>query len=169
MTKRQELHEWLHGIVERYERPLCRYAFAILRNADLAREVVQDTFLRLCKQRRERVEPLIPAWLFRVCRNRAMDVVRKEKRMSALTEEHEATLVSPEPMPSDTVSRREGAARALDLLDRLPAKQREVIRLKFQQGLSYREIATVTRFSESNVGYLIHMGMQSLRRDMAAL
>jgi len=51
------------------------------------------------------------------------------------------------------------------LISRLPEKQREVIRLKFQQSMSYREIAGVMNLSESNVGYLIHMGIKALREE----
>jgi RNA polymerase sigma-70 factor (ECF subfamily) len=48
-------------------------------------------------------------------------------------------------------------------MTRLPARQAEAIRLKFQQRLSYRDIAQVMNISESNVGYLIHIGIRSLR------
>ena len=160
---------WLHATVERYERPLCQYAYALLRNADTAREVVQDTFLKLCAQRRRRIEPRIPAWLFRVCRNRAMDVIRKEKRMSALTEQHEAVLTSPCRSPADATAVKEQSSVVLGLLAQLPANQQEVIRLKFQQELSYRRIAELTGFTESNVGYLIHVGIKTLRGQMATL
>ena len=62
MTKENEREHWLHEIVERYERPLCQYAYSILGNADLAGEVVQDTFLRLWKQDRSRVEDHVAPW-----------------------------------------------------------------------------------------------------------
>ena len=39
--------------------------------------------------------------------------------------------------------------------------------LKFQHQMSYREIAEVTSLSESNVGYLIHVGIQTLRQQSA--
>ena len=45
----------------------------------------------------------------------------------------------------------------------LPENQQEVVRLKFQNGMSYREIATVTELSVSNVGFLLHAAIQALR------
>jgi RNA polymerase sigma-70 factor (ECF subfamily) len=45
----------------------------------------------------------------------------------------------------------------------LPKNQQEVIRLKFQHGLSYKEISTVTNLSVTNVGFLIHTGLKVLR------
>ena len=49
------------------------------------------------------------------------------------------------------------------MLARLPENQQEVIRLKFQQGLSYKEISSVTGLSVTNVGFLIHTGLKRLR------
>ena len=51
----------------------------------------------------------------------------------------------------------------LALLDTLPPNQREVIRLKFQNGFSYQEISRISGHSVSNVGYLIHAGIKTLR------
>ena len=53
----------------------------------------------------------------------------------------------------------------LRLLDELPDNQQEVIRLKFQNGMSYKEIQDVTNLSISNIGYLIHVGIKTMRRQ----
>ena len=54
----------------------------------------------------------------------------------------------------------------MQLLDGLPANQQEVIRLKFQHGFSYREISQISGHSVTNVGFLIHSGMKTLRQRM---
>ena len=154
---------WVRGAVDKFERPLIRYAARLIGDADGARDIVQETFLRLCAQPRAEVEPRLAEWLFTVCRNRAFDVLRKESRMSRLSPETVNHCVSTEPAPSDLAERRELAARAVDLLELLPANQREVIRLKFQNGFSYQEISRISGQSVSNVGYLIHHGMKALR------
>jgi RNA polymerase sigma-70 factor (ECF subfamily) len=59
--------------------------------------------------------------------------------------------------------RRDSAGQVMEMLDRLPANQQETIRLKFQNGLSYREISAVTGLSVSHVGVLIHTGLKTLR------
>ena len=154
---------WVRDALERYEGPLTLYASRLIRDADAARDVVQETFLRLCSQERTAIEPRLAEWLFTVCRNRALDVLRKERRMNHLTEEQVQRCVSDAPGPAETIERRELAGKALDLLDRLPTNQREVIRLKFQNGFSYQEISRISGHSVSNVGYLIHTGMKTLR------
>ena len=70
--------------------------------------------------------------------------------------------------PAKIVERQEGAGRAVQLLGLLPENQQEVIRLRFQNGLSYKEIAGVTKLSVSNVGYLIHTAIRTIRARIAS-
>lgn len=62
----------------------------------------------------------------------------------------------------------EDRAAMLRLIDALPERQQEVIRLKFQAGMSYREISGVTNLTVSNVGFLIHTGLKTIRERLAA-
>jgi RNA polymerase sigma-70 factor (ECF subfamily) len=54
------------------------------------------------------------------------------------------------------------------LIDRLPPNQQEVVRLKFQNGFSYKEISRITELSVGNVGFLIHTAVARLRTEFAA-
>ncbi len=154
---------WVRLAVDHYEGPLTLYAARLLGDADAARDVVQETFLKLCTQTRETIDSHLAEWLFTVCRNRALDVLRKERRMTHLSEEQVQRCLSPTPDPADQAERRDLSARVLDLLESLPPNQREVIRLKFQNGFSYREISRISGHSVTNVGFLIHAGMKTLR------
>lgn len=154
---------WAREAVSRFEGPLLLYARRLLGNEESARDVVQDTFLRLWGQARAEVDGHLAEWLFTVCRNRALDVLRKEHRMSRLSHEQVNQSPSPTPGPLDLAERRDLGARALELLETLPPNQREVIRLKFQNGFSYQEISRISGHSVSNVGYLIHVGIKTLR------
>ena len=160
---------WVRAAVDRFEKPLTLYAARLLGDAEAARDVVQETFLRLCGQDRAAVEPHLAEWLFTVCRNRALDVLRKESRMTHLSEEQVHRCLSPDPGPSDIVERRDLAGRVLNLLETLPPHQKDVIRLKFQNGFSYQEISRISGHSVSNVGYLIHAGMKTLRSRLFEL
>jgi len=55
----------------------------------------------------------------------------------------------------------------LKLIGELPRNQQEVIRLKFQNGFSYKEISRITALSVTNVGFLIHTAVTQLRREFA--
>ena len=69
----------------------------------------------------------------------------------------------PGPEISAALELQERLAGVLKILDTLPANQQEVLRLKFQGDLSYQEISRVTRLSVSNVGFLIHAGLKTIR------
>lgn len=157
---------WFESVVERYEGPLLRYAFRILGDLDRARDVVQDIFIRLWKVEPEEVKDRLAAWLFMVCRNRALDVQRKEDRMKPIDAGIFDHTENTHYTPDQAAEANEAACSIFKLLSTLPAQQQEVIRLKFQNGLSYQEISQVTRLTVSNVGYLIHTAIKSLREKM---
>jgi RNA polymerase sigma-70 factor (ECF subfamily) len=147
--------------VGRYQRPLVSYAVSLIGDVERARDVVQETFLRLCKQDSLQDERLAP-WLFRVCRNLSVDVMRKERRMTSIDG------AEGESRTAEVVELRKDTNTVLTLLDRLPKNQQEVLRLKFLHELSYKEISEITELSVGNVGYLIHVGLKSIRERLAA-
>lgn len=87
--------------------------------------------------------------------------------MTRLSDEHTSVCASADPSPVDVLETRESAAQVLKELEGLPSNQREVIRLKFQNGFSYREISRISGHSVSNVGFLIHTGLKTIRRRLA--
>ena len=70
------------ALLHRLQGPLIRYALQITGDLERARDVVQDTFLQLCSENRASLNGHLEPWLFTVCRNRALDVRRKEGRMN---------------------------------------------------------------------------------------
>lgn len=156
---------WMQSILDQFEGPLLRYAHRITGDLELARDVVQDTLLRVLHEDRAALEGHLARWLFHVCRNRALDVQRKEQRMSVATDLDLRSLPH-ETGPADELVLRETSSRLLNLLEGLTALQQEVIRLKFQSDMSYREIAEVTGQSVSHVGVLLHTGLKRLRSLM---
>lgn len=153
----------LSAVIDRYERPLLLYAARIVGDIERARDVVQECFLRLIRERPAREEALLRAWLYTVCRNLALDELRKERTVrnveaSGALERREA-----DPSPREILEERETTSALLEILSTLPQSQQEVIRLRFQAGLSYREISEITKHSISNVGYLLHVAIKALR------
>ena len=152
--------------VEQFERPLLAYALRIVGDVDRARDVVQETFARLCKQPAGSadVNGHLPQWLYTVCRNAALDARRKEKRAMPMLESAVAeSVASAQPTPDESAETNDATSHVLRLLSRLSDDQQEAIRLKFQHGMSYRQISQITGHSESNVGFLIHSGIKTLR------
>jgi RNA polymerase sigma-70 factor (ECF subfamily) len=159
----QDRGDWIRLAVRQYERQLVAYAAHLAGDSERARDIVQEAFVRLCSQERAKVEAHLGEWLFRVCRNLSIDVRRKERRMNLLSQEQTDVLGSPDGEPGDSVERDDSFAAVVRAMGLLPKNQQEVIRLKFQHGLSYKEISTVTNLSVTNVGFLIHTGLKALR------
>lgn len=169
---------WVKRALERFESPLMRFAARITGDEDRARDAVQETFLRLCGEDPAKLDGRLAPWLYTTCRHRAIDARRKDARMIAMSEStgtmdagvaldsagSNETRVSAD--PAHEAEAREGASRVLRLLARLPDNQREVIRLRFQDGLRYKEIAEATGLSVTNVGFLIHTALATLREGM---
>ncbi len=166
---RAEASSFVQAAVERHQAPLLRYATRLLGgDADRARDVVQDTFVRLMAQPPAGVDGHVAEWLFTVCRNRSLDVLRKEGRMKRFEEGQVERLAAAEPLPGRALERAEQHAAVLRLIDRLPHNQQEVVRLKFQNGFSYQEISRITALSVTNVGFILHTAIKALRSQMAA-
>ncbi len=158
--------DWLADLVGRYEGRLIIYAQRFVVDLSSARDVVQETFLKLCRTRRGEVTGHEAAWLYTVCRRCALDVRRKEKRMTLMTNETADGFAGLADDPAGLMELRDDASEMMRRVERLPRTQKEAIVLKFTHGLSYKEIAEVMGQSISNVGFLIHVGLKSLRERM---
>jgi RNA polymerase sigma factor (sigma-70 family) len=158
--------KFIERALESYESMLIGYAFTILNDLDLARDVVQDTFIRLCQQDLGKVQDKLKSWLFTVCRNRALDVLRKGKRTHPLDETLSQNIPDPDLQPDEKLDQQELFSQLASYLDRLTSNQRDTIVLKFQQGLSYQEIQEITGLTATNIGFLIHGGLKRLREIM---
>ncbi len=87
--------------------------------------------------------------------------------MKALNNEQATQCPAREPDQAGRLEQAENVSQATKLLGQLPENQQEVIRLKMQDGLSYREIAEITGLSISNVGFLLHKGIRTIREQFA--
>ena len=163
--------DWVRAAIELHEGALLRYAQHFVRDLESARDVVQDTFLQLCRQTNDEIRPRVAQWLFTVCRNRAIDVCRKERRMKLAPEDQLVDQLAQnskasELQPSAAMEREEAATGLMSQISKLPDRQQEILRLKFNAGLSYKEIAEVTGLTSSNVGFILHTAIAKLRQRL---
>ena len=166
MVNHLERRDLIQAAIEEFEKPLVTYVAHILGDIERARDVVQETFLRLCRSKSPVLrEPLAP-WLYAVSRNLALDIRQKEARMKTSGSLTPCAALVDVSRPDMDLEMSESIAHVRELVDGLPARQREAIHLKFQHELKYREIAVVMRTSMSNVGSLIHEGLNRIRREL---
>lgn len=155
---------WVQSALGSHEQALLRFARTIV-GPDDARDVVQDTFLELCRARRAEVEGHLVPWLFTVCRNRALSLRRGNKRHESV-EDEVMGIASVEAGPHGELERKEAGETVTALIAQLPEKSREVVALKFAGGLSYKEISEVTGLSVSHVGVILHEALGRVRDRM---
>jgi len=149
--------------MEQYQAPLLRYATRVLNNADAAQDVVQDAFIRL-HSNMEKIAKRgvqLKGWLFRTTHNAAVDYIRKESRRRTLHQNQ------PEPgVSNENGSGHDREELVLRHLNVLRPKEREVLVLRLQEGMSYKEIAAVVKRSEGYVGTLIHSATKKLTQSL---
>lgn len=160
---------WVLAALDEYEVRLLRYALRLLGDHDLARDAVQHAFLKLCDQSSETIGDRPAAWLFRVCRNRALDHLRQRGRQlsfDAVARNEESSpadrLTGHELDPAQVAQSQELALELRRLIDDLPVAQREAIDL-WCEGLAYRQIAEIVERQEGYVRVLVHRGLCALR------
>jgi len=155
--------QWIQQVLDEHEGPLLRYAYRLCGDLETARDAVQDTFMKLCREDRDKVQNYLVKWLFTVCRNRLFEIHRKEKKMHALTDWELNDTCDHGTSPDRQVEINDDVYTLKDLMKTLPPREQEVIRLKFQNGLSYKEISEITQMSVSHVGVLLHSTIKKLR------
>jgi RNA polymerase sigma-70 factor (ECF subfamily) len=150
IAKQEEFEE----IVHRFEIPLLQYAQRITGDREQARDVVQETFVKFQRNGalRHKDEPA---------------TCRKERRMMYVDEEVIEARESEQPMPFDQLEQEEAAGFLLRIVGTLPVRQQEVIQLKFQNDLSYQQIAEIMQTTANNVGVLLHTALKTLRERYA--
>jgi len=186
MSEAKKRREWVLGALDEYELPLLRYAVRLLGGElDLARDAVQHAFLKLCDVGSAcRAEPdsaigssdakvppgrrdLLAAWLFRVCRNRALDHLRQSGRERPLARQADESsdaswLAGREPDPASVAETDELAGCLRELVAELPPAQREAIDL-WCEGFAYRQIAEIMGRKEGHIRVLVYRGLTRLR------
>lgn len=167
------------AIVSAHEAPLLRYAARLLKDEEHARDVVQETFIRLVyHQRTGKLAGVgnLGAWLYRVARNLCLDRLRMVKRrlevsLDELPEDgpdlHERIAADDRDRPDRIIAKREEMEQVRRQLMALDPRSREIVLLKVEQGRSYQEIAKIMGLTTSNVGFILHQTMKKLARAIA--
>jgi len=151
-----------------YSASLCEFVYTYVRSREIAREVVQDLFLRVWElQETVAPPPLTKTYLFTAARNRALRYVR-HRRVEARWEERAAREAERTARSADEELRcdelADAAARAVA---DLPERCRLVFTLSRQQHLSYAEIAQALDVSVSTVETQMWRALKILRAKLA--
>lgn len=139
------------------------YVATLLGDPGAAEDVTALAFERAYRRRRtfDRRRGEERAWLFGIARNAALDELRRRRRTAALAADP-ADPAQPAAEDGAEVALRRTAVR--DALRTLPAREREIVALKFHAGLANTELARVLGVSETAAGSLLYRTMEKLRK-----
>ena len=163
----------MEAIVAEYETGLLRYATRILHNSSSAEDVVQNVFIKLFRRPGEPAKPSaqLKSWLYRVTHNEAVDHIRRESRLRLLHDRQageQASMVCADGVNCEP-SHEEKRELVLKHVGALKPNEQQVLLLRLEEGLSYKEISAVTGRTVGNVGKLLHHAVKKLSLRMRAL
>jgi RNA polymerase sigma factor (sigma-70 family) len=147
--------------IAQFEKPLVSYAKNITGDLESARDAVQETFLRLSRQNLPHLQPRLAPWLYCVCRNCALDHRRRASRYTDPVDEDHIPAAD---NPLHHAIAEEDKKKLACLVATLTPRQQELLKLKFEGDLSYKEMGVVMKMSISNIGVQLHETIQNLRK-----
>jgi RNA polymerase sigma factor (sigma-70 family) len=163
--------ETIEELFTALESPLLSYALRLAGDAGAAEDIVQEAFMRLHAQFDEVREPR--RWVYRTVHNLALNHRRQAGKIVSLnvSRDDEAPpamdTADPQPLPDEQIARWEGIGLVRLSLESLDERSREVIRLKFNEELSYKEISAHTGLNIGHVGYLLHHAIKAIADELA--
>jgi RNA polymerase sigma-70 factor (ECF subfamily) len=153
------------------ESPLLSYALRLVRDSGAAEDLVQEAFMKLHAQFDQVREPR--RWLYRTVHNLALNHQRRAGKSvplhSADEERGAADLPDTRLLPDEEIARWEGIGLVRLSLETLDARSREVVRLKFDAGLSYEQISARTGLTSGHVGYLLHHALKAIAAELTKI
>jgi len=160
-------------LYERHRRKVFAYAVGLLDDRGLAEDVVQDCFIALARGiGRIDARRGVSAWLWRVARNRAIDLLRR-RRFEVRPGERDVREESPrlhtdvgQKTPAETMIAKEQRLIAKRMLDLLPPAERDLVLLRFYGGLKFREIARVVRRPLGTVLWQVRRSLEKIREHI---
>lgn len=157
----------LQSLFDSEEAPLLRYAFSLVGRRAVAEEIVQEVFLQLHTHWEDVESPR--AWLFRSVRNRAWNHVRNLKREVLNQHNGDLQSIAEDDSPEPAFVRMEAIGALRQIVEELDEPDRQLVKLKYINGLKYREISDQTGITIGNVGYRLHHILKELADKLRRL
>jgi RNA polymerase sigma-70 factor (ECF subfamily) len=163
--------ETIEELFTALESPLLGYALRYTGEPGLAEDVVQEAFMKLHSQFEQVRSPR--QWLYRTVHNLALNQRRRAGKTVSLPASDEgenpsaAETADPALLPDEQIIRLEGIGLVRISLDALDERSRELVKLKFNDELSYKDIAARTGLTTGNVGFILHHALKTIAAELA--
>ena len=165
-------NEAFDSLLKRHQERIYNYILRIIKNEDIANDIFQETFVKAIltiKQGRYTENGKFPAWISRIAHNLIIDYFRQEKSENLQSADLEDV---------DILNRKELCEETIEdiiisdqiredvkyLINELPKLQKEVLKMRYYQGLSFKEIAEITGVSINTALGRMRYAILNLRR-----
>jgi len=160
------------ALVRRHQGPLYNFCLRMLSQSEDAADVAQETFVQLYSHlgRLDEREAIAP-WLFRVARNRCIDVIRRRRTVPLTVDDDSAPGFDPaddEPLPDELAERADLQRLLARAIETLPPAYAEVVSLRYAGDRSFAEIAQILDCDEGAARVRFHRAKALLRRQLRA-
>lgn len=154
-------------LCDTYRPTLRQLAMRMLRNADDANDVVQDTFLKAYRGLADfdPTRPLKP-WLCRICTNCCIDAVRDRRKGGESIDQHEYMLVDERADAEAHAHETFESELVVGAVHRLPEKYRTIIAMRHYQHMEVNEIASALDKPEGTIKSWLFRARAMLRKDL---
>ncbi len=155
-------------LYERYANSMYRYIFVHVQDRPTAEDLTSQVFLQALEHLPDyRPTGSFSAWLFTIARNSLRSYFRKPHPALSLDEEMDVVSANGELL--DFIEQREQIVHLISLLELLEEDKRELLRLRYASGLTYREIGEVVGRAEGAVKMAIHRVLDDLQEKMGVM
>jgi RNA polymerase sigma-70 factor (ECF subfamily) len=146
----------------RYERPIYRLCFRFTSNADDARDLAQDVFIKAFEHLADfRKESSLKTWLYRIATNHCINHVKSHtQQFVEVTETVRQTTAT----AHNELEQKEQREHFRRMVKKLPPKQRAILELRIHEQLSYEEIASMSNRSVSTIKASVFFALEKLRK-----
>jgi RNA polymerase sigma-70 factor (ECF subfamily) len=174
LAARRGDHAAFEALVRRHQGPIYNFSLRMLGQAEDAADVSQETFVQLYSHlgQLDAEEPIAP-WLFRVARNRCIDVIRRRRTVSLTpldtTAESAPAGLEPtadDPLPDELAERADLQRLLSSAIADLPPAYGEVVALRYAADRSFAEIAAILDCDEGTARVRFHRAKAMLRQSL---
>ena len=159
-------------LIDRHSRRVRDYIRMMVKDRDLADDILQETLIKVVRvidEGRYTDSGKFLSWVLRIAHNQVIDYFRQQKQQKQLTEADAGydvlgTLRFAEPTVEDRLVSEQIAADLRNLVEELPAEQREVVKMRYYANLTFKEIAEATDVSVNTALGRMRYALINLRR-----
>ena len=151
-------------IYEHYKEKLYRFIYFRVGHKELAEDILSDTFVKAWQKVADINSPnALTVWIYQVAKNNVIDYYRL-KRPATIAVEEVVDLPADDVSPVDSANISVEQRLLVELMERIPDEQKQVIKYKFFEGMTNQEIASVMDKSEGAIRVIQHRAINKLKQ-----